>query len=80
MAKTKQNPIIDGLQINLAHFGAMTKDEAVKNMLADGFCVGKNDKEKKDWASKAYDAVKAEYDKPEEEAPAAQGKAEEPKK
>lgn len=64
---TKKNPIVDGVQINMAHFGAMTKAEATKRMFDDGMCIGKTEKEKKEWADKAFDTAKAEYDKPADE-------------
>lgn len=63
----KKNVSLDGVFINTAHFGAVDKTTATKRMLADGFCIGKDDKEKKEWADKAYDLVKAEYDKPADE-------------
>jgi hypothetical protein len=62
----KKNTNVDGVNINTEHFGPMTKAEATQRMLDDGMCLGKDDKAKKEWASKAYDLVKAEYDKPEE--------------
>lgn len=63
----KKNTIVDGVNINTNHFGPMNKAEATKRMFEDGMCPGKDDKDKKAWADKAFDLVKAEYDKPEDD-------------
>lgn len=48
---------IDGISVNAKHFGAMPKKEAVAKMIADGFVPGETEKDKSDWASKAYDLI-----------------------
>jgi hypothetical protein len=49
--------VIDGININEVHYGAMKKTDAVNAMVEDGFCLGKSDKDKKAWASKVYDMI-----------------------
>jgi len=65
----KKNTLtIDGITIqDIAHFVKKGKKDAVAAMVADGFCPGDNDKAKSQWAEKAFDQIKAEYDKPEGE-------------
>lgn len=60
---------IDGINPNPVHFLGMTKEEAVKEMIADGIPPGKTEKDKATWAGKAYDAMK-EANTPKVEKPA----------
>lgn len=55
--------IIDGININAAHFSAMKEADAVKSMVADGFVPGANEKEKEEWAKKAYSLINPKVEK-----------------
>jgi hypothetical protein len=46
--------VIDGININAEHFSVMKESEAIKSMIENGFVPGATEKEKKDWAKKAY--------------------------
>jgi len=59
--------LIDGININAAHFGAMKENEAIKAMIADGFVPGSTEKDKKEWAKKAYRLINPNYKSPEPE-------------
>lgn len=55
--------IIDGININAAHFSAMKEAEAVKRMIADGFVPGSDPKQKEEWAKKAYSLINQKAEK-----------------
>lgn len=54
---------VDGIGINVDHFAAMPKKEAVKRMIKDGFVPGETEKDKKAWAAKVYDLINPSTEK-----------------
>jgi hypothetical protein len=64
--KKQVNVIVDGINLNASHFGAMTKDEAVKRIAADN--ILKEHGKDEAWAASAWEQAKAELEKADEKA------------
>lgn len=46
---------VDGINLNATHFGSMKESDAIKKMLKEGIEIpGETEKEKEEWAKKAY--------------------------
>lgn len=63
MDKEVKKILKDGKYLNSEHYGAMEKEEAIKNMIKDSVAEGETDEEKRKWSSDAYDLMRVEFNR-----------------